>query len=140
MVLAEIKVPYLDVNIKLAYLDRIYFKDFDKVEKGKILFSISSAKFAEDISSDFDGYVVFLFKEGQEVKSGDTIAKIYDNLDEAMKDKEIYKVMEEKEPIRATKKAIKLAEEYHIDLGKIVKNGIITESDIKEFIDSNKKK
>ena len=133
MAYKEIKIPQVNVNDEQVTIEDIVFNNLDKVAKGDVIFSISTAKAIEDYICEDSGYIVYLVSEGDEIDIGATVAYIFDTEEEAKSKLNEIENKEEKIEIKATKKAIKFAQEKNFDLSQIKKDGIITVKDIKKF-------
>lgn len=133
---SEIIIPHMDVNDTKVVVENVKIKDLDYVSKDQYLFNITTAKASQEIFSNFSGYIVLNIHDGEEIEMGKIAAYIFTERKDA-EDAVSNKNTTVKE-IKATKKAIKLAEENGLDIGKIKKDGIITEKDVLDYMKSEK--
>lgn len=134
----EIKIPNIDVNDDKVTIEFIRFENGDKINQDDVIFTVSTAKAIEDFYCECAGYIVYLVEDGDELKMGDTAALVFDDKESALKKVEEIKKQREKKGntmIRASKKALKYAEDMNFDITKINKEGIIKVKDIKEYLD-----
>lgn len=142
MNISNVKIPYIDANIQNVVIRSIYFDELDKVEKGDLLFTVSSVKAVQDIYSDQDGYIVNFVKEEEKVEVQTVIAKIFEEKEGAKKyidnnHKEKSEIKSEN--ILATKLAKEIAIKNNIDIKSIKKDGIIKKNDVLNFLSKDKK-
>ncbi|MCM8832901.1 MAG: 2-oxo acid dehydrogenase subunit E2 [Candidatus Omnitrophica bacterium] len=147
----EIIMPKLGETMEEGYLVSWKKKEGDKVEKGEILFEVMSDKTNFEVESPYSGYLrKILFQPGdQPIPVTTVIAYMTDTLDEPLEIEEkiertIIKESEEseKERIKISPVAKKLAEEYKIDITKIKGSGPegrIEKKDILDYIEETKK-
>lgn len=151
----EIKVPHLGFNDQRVTIVQWHKNDKDKVEAKESICTIETSKAAFVLEAGQEGYLRITAAAGSEVGLLGTIGYIVSNLDErlpkesplkrktaAKKEKTVFtpnKELSDRVKINATKKALKLADEYGINLWLINKNGIIKERDVLDFIESGKK-
>ncbi|MCM8767549.1 MAG: 2-oxo acid dehydrogenase subunit E2 [Candidatus Omnitrophica bacterium] len=147
----EIIMPKLGETMEEGYLVSWKKKEGDKVEKGEILFEVMSDKTNFEVESPYSGYLrKILFQPGdQPIPVTTVIAYMTDTLDEPLEIEEkiertIIKESEEseKERIKISPVAKKLAEEYKIDITKIKGSGPegrIEKKDILDYIEKTKK-
>lgn len=134
----EIKIPNIDVNDDKVTIEFLRFENGDKIEANDIIFTVSTAKAIEDFFCEFGGYIVYLVEDGDEIRMGDTAALIFEDKESALE--KISQLKTEKHThsntnIRASKKALKYAEEINFDISKISKDGIIKVKDIVNYIE-----
>ncbi len=138
MSITKIEMPMIDANEDKATLMDIYFDEGDKVKCGDVVMLAENMKTTCEIDSPADGYFLPLFRESDEVMSGDTIAAIFDSLEELKeyKTSASAKKVDSNSEVNATKKAISLAEEMGIDIKQLAEErgqGVIREKDVQDF-------
>ena len=79
----KLVVPTINVNDEKATLGSKEVENLEFVKKGQVLCCFETSKSTEDFVSDYDGYVVWLYDEYEEIKIGKEFCYIYDTLDEA---------------------------------------------------------
>jgi len=124
----EIKVPQLGVNDEFVIIVEWYVKNGDNIEKGQPLCLVETSKTTSELIADKSGYIKIEKKELEEAKIKETIGYITPTKSEKITNKT---KIEHK--IKATRKAIALAEKHGIDLSKIQKHGMIREKDVKKL-------
>jgi len=130
-------IPTLDVNDKTVVIEDIRVKSLDYVKKEDLLYSAVTSKAVTDVFAENEGYIVHDLTEGKELKMGDTVAWIFENIDEARrKMNEIELARSDSKEIRATNKAKEIAAQKNVDLKKISKKGLITEKDVLKYLES----
>ncbi|HPJ81859.1 MAG TPA: hypothetical protein PL103_06530 [Saccharofermentans sp.] len=130
-------IPTLDVNDKTVVIEDIRVKSLDYVKKEDLLYSAVTSKAVTDVFAENEGYIVHDLTEGKELKMGDTVAWIFENIDEARrKMNEIELARSDSKEIRATNKAKEIAAQKNIDLKKIPKKGLITEKDVLSYLEN----
>jgi pyruvate/2-oxoglutarate dehydrogenase complex dihydrolipoamide acyltransferase (E2) component len=140
MIYHEIKIPHIDVNDEKVTIEDLAFKNLDYVEGDQIIFTVSTAKAVEDFICAFSGYIIYLVKDGDEIKMGDTAALIYEEKNEALKKLDLLdNENNPKESINASQKAIDYANKIGFDLHRLKKEGIIKVKDIEEYIENERK-
>ena len=128
----EITVPQTGGNDQYAILIEWYVEDAQKVTKGDMLCTLETTKAVFDLEAEQSGYVRLLVDAGNRVSVQSAIGWIVDDLDEGNLDS----AQENKlvgDDVKATMKAIALAEKYGVDIAAIGKTGIIKEKDIREY-------
>jgi pyruvate/2-oxoglutarate dehydrogenase complex dihydrolipoamide acyltransferase (E2) component len=132
----EVVIPQVSVNDQIVTLESFRFKNLDYVNQGDLIFSISSAKSVEDISTNYSGYILYLVEEGDEIEIGQVGAEIWEKMDEASDRLNSFAPQEVKSETNtiASKKAIRYAKEINFDLKLIRKKGIIKVKDIEDFL------
>ena len=132
-------IPTLDVNDKTVVIEEIRVKSLDYVKKSDLLYSAVTSKAVTDVFAEYEGYIVHDLTEGKELKMGDTVAWIFESIDDAKsKMDEIELSKSDFEEIRATNKAKEIAAQKNVDLKKISKKGLITEKDVLKYLESMK--
>ncbi|MCM8786053.1 MAG: 2-oxo acid dehydrogenase subunit E2 [Candidatus Omnitrophica bacterium] len=146
----EIIMPKLGETMEEGYLVSWRKKEGDKVEKGEVLFEVMSDKTNFEVESQYSGYLrkILFQPSDQPIPVTTVIAYITDTLDEPLEIEEkekkasIEKLEEiEKERIKITPVAKRLAEEYKIDITKIKgsgPDGRIEKKDVLEYIEKSK--
>ena len=136
-----ILTPQLDANDDKALVIDINCKNYSSINEGDIIATIESTKATFEIPSDYSGFIYFLCDIDDEVKVGDKIALVSDDLkvlnqiiDDLNNESDVEK--NDKSP-KLTKKAEAAIKKYKIDINKINKKGIIKEKDILDLIKPN---
>lgn len=131
-----IKVPAITANEDVIKLANITSKK-NNVKKQDLICVLESSKSSFDLESPEDGFVYFLYDEGEEIKIGETLAVISKH--ELTKDI----IKQEKNKIKlsnsqkVSKKAKKIMDENNISAEDIDKKGIINSEDVLGYL--NKK-
>nr|WP_276020528.1 2-oxo acid dehydrogenase subunit E2 [Acetivibrio straminisolvens] len=76
----EIFVPQESVNDEFVRISKLYFKSGDYVNSGQAILEFETSKVNVCIDSEFDGYIEFFCKEGDELRVGELICRIYDSM------------------------------------------------------------
>ena len=134
----KLVVPTINVNDEKATLGSKEVENLELVKKGQVLCCFETSKATEDFVSEYDGYVVWLYDEYEEIKIGKEFCYIYDTLDEAKNHKIENKAPQLPEGFMASKKAIEYAASIGFDITQIQKKGMIKTEDIGAYL--NKKK
>ncbi|SVE40422.1 uncharacterized protein METZ01_LOCUS493276, partial [marine metagenome] len=142
-----ITAPQLGVNDEEAELIEWLVDEGSKILAGETLCVLETTKATYEIESEISGYVVQLVKEHEVVALNQEIAVIVLSKEEVRTAKDTVisknkKITSDKiGGIKATKKAIKLAKEYGIELSNFTpdKGEIIRESHILSYLDDQKK-
>lgn len=135
----KLVVPTINVNDEKATLGDKEVDNFDFVKKGDVLCCFETSKSTEDFISEFEGYVVWLYDELEEIKIGKEFCYIYDTLEEAKKHKIEDRTSSLPEDFMASKKAIEYAKAIGFDITLIEKKGVIKTDDIDAYL-ANKTK
>ena len=136
----KLVVPTINVNDEKATLGDKKVDNLAFVKKGEVLCCFETSKSTEDFISEFEGYVVWLYDEFEEIKIGKEFCYIYDTLEEAENHKEEDKTSALPEGFMASKKAIEYAKSIGFDITQIDKKGIIKTEDIDAFLANRTKK
>ncbi len=140
----DILVPQLGVNDEFVTIVEWRVNDGDKVEVGTPLCIIETTKAVVDLLAENPGVIVRIRCEKERVAIKDLLGYIGDSWEE------IQRLIPEKQAtgkksvggeadIKATQKARALAESLGVDIGLILKKGIIREKDVQEFYASRQK-
>jgi acetyltransferase-like isoleucine patch superfamily enzyme len=130
-----VNVPWTDVNSETAYVVEWIVADRAAVSSGGSLVEIETSKAALAIEAPGDGFVLQLVPAGGEVSVGQPIALVFPS-EQAL---EAYVAQPTAAPdadapaadgVRATAKARERAAELGVDLGAIVRRGLITVKDV----------
>jgi pyruvate dehydrogenase E2 component (dihydrolipoamide acetyltransferase) len=78
----NIIIPKQNVNDEFVVIQKIFFKNGDKVLSGDIIAEIETSKTSFSIESPCNGFIVFYCNEGNELPVGHIMAKIFDSYDE----------------------------------------------------------
>lgn len=134
----KLVVPTINVNDEKVTLGSKEVENLSFVKKGEVLCCFETSKSTEDFISEYEGYIIWLYEEFEEIKIGKDFCYIYDTLEEAKNHKEENKAAELPEGFKASKKAIEYAKSIGFDIMQIKKNGIVKTEDIDAFIKKNK--
>ena len=134
----KLVVPTINVNDEIATLGSKEVENLELVKKGQVLCCFETSKATEDFVSEYDGYVVWLYDEFEEIKIGKEFCYIYDTLEEARNHKIENKAPQLPEGFMASKKAIEYAASIGFDITQIQKKGMIKTEDIDDFLNSKK--
>jgi|TARA_B100000315_G_scaffold105566_1_gene96804 pyruvate dehydrogenase E2 component (dihydrolipoamide acetyltransferase) len=129
----KVKISHICTDDEYVELGEWKVKEYDFVRKGDILCLIEASKVTVEILSDYEGYVLEMAAEGSFIKDNDFICIISDSIGDEVFD-DIKKIEREGAKLKATKKALKLANEYNVDLNRISAVGVIKERDIIEYL------
>lgn len=134
----KLVVPTINVNDEKATLGSKEVENLELVKKGQVLCCFETSKATEDFVSEYDGYVVWLYDEYEEIKIGKEFCYIYDTLDEAKNHKIENKAPQLPEGFMASKKAIEYAASIGFDITLIQKKGMIKTEDIDDYLNKGK--
>lgn len=135
-------VPKEGVSDDFYVIVAIYAKDGQKVEKGDLLLCFETSKAAIEVEADQSGYYYSSVCEGDHVIAGDTLAVISE---ESSFDKTYFeqgggastaRVMDAK--VRLSKAAQKLIDDNSLSLDVFGDRGIISKSDVEEYLEIQK--
>lgn len=140
------RIPLINPNDDLDCIAEWLKSEDEYVKKGDTIAIIETSKAVVEIEAECDGYLVPLYKIGENIKVGQVfvIIKKYKEedikniLNELMEESKINKLGDysKKEKKRKwTKKAEILAKRYGVEIDKIPSNGVIREADIKSIIE-----
>lgn len=139
----DLIIPTIDVNDDKVTIADIQKENLEWIDAGEKLYTVETSKAATDYIADFSGYVVLYVEDLDEVKVGESVGMIFENLEDAKaKLEEIRKKKEEiekKAAVNASKKALAYAEQIGFDITRIKKDGMIKTEDIDNFIKENGK-
>jgi pyruvate/2-oxoglutarate dehydrogenase complex dihydrolipoamide acyltransferase (E2) component len=76
--LKEIRVPQESVNDEYLNIIRLSFKNGDSVKATDIIIELESSKATISLEAGIDGYIQYLCNEGDEVKVGEVIIRVFD--------------------------------------------------------------
>lgn len=146
----ELYLPNFDVNEAESVITEIHVKNGDYVRCGDIIISVENTKMTKDLLAEEDGYIKLFCEEFEEKKAGDLLAILFSKKEEY----EAYQKKLAEQPgcgeesppqpqVTATKKAITLAEQLHVDIQEVAKSkgaGIIKTADIQEYVQKSNQK
>ncbi len=138
----EILAPLVSANEDLANIVDVKVKNNNFYNKGQFICTLETSKTSIEVELEEDGYVYFLMKKNEEIKSGEILAI---QSEEKISEKDINKYTSNRTSnkkhinLTVTKKAQSLINSHKIDLRDIKKDGLVKESDVLEFIKKNKK-
>ncbi len=142
----EIKIPketVSDSNYKIIQLD---FKNSDSVKANDIIAELETSKATFEIESPVDGYLYYLYEEGQNIEVNNVFAVISKDveLDESMFESikrkySIATVIENISNINYTSQKISkpaqlLIEKYKIDISVFSELSLVSTNDVNEYI------
>lgn len=143
MAYVNIELPIIDVNDDTAVITEVLYKDGDHVKEGDVVLIVESTKATKDIAVKQSGFILYLCKEFETRKTGETIAVVFDSIDglnEFKNDKkrgELSNNNDSEPAVNATKKAVALAEKLGVNIADIAaKNDLrlIREKDVELFV------
>ena len=134
----KIKVPSITANEDVVKLSEILIKEKDRyIKKNEVICVLESSKTSFEFLCPEDGYVNYLFNEGDEVKIGEIFLLISEKKFEK-KDLEEFSINKSiTEDRKISRKARILIDENKINIDDIKKNGIISSSDVMAYIEDN---
>lgn len=139
----DLIIPTIDVNDDKVTIADIQKENLEWIDAGEKLYTVETSKAATDYMPDFSGYVVLYIEEFDEVKVGESVGMIFEDLEDAKAKLEEITAKKEKAQktasINASKKALAYAEQIGFDITKIKKNGMIKTEDIDNYIKENGK-
>lgn len=142
----RISMPVIDVNEDKATVTELLFKEGEKVKKGDVILSAENTKATKDIVAPVDGYFLPLCNAFDEKKNGDTLAYIFETMEELNKFKESIRLEATEDngslEVNATKKAVALAQQLGIDIALVAKekgSGVVREKDVEGYSEKHKK-
>lgn len=138
----EILTPVVSANEDLAKIIKINIENNKFYKKGQFICTLETSKTSVDVELEEDGYIYFLMKKNEEIKSGEILAiQSKDKIDEKDIKKYTLKITSNKtqDNITVTKKAQELINIHKINLKDIKEDGLVKETDVLEFIKKNNK-
>ena len=130
-------LPTEDVNDEKATIAELYYVSGDKVKKGDIIYSFETTKTVIDVEAETEGFINYFVSVGDEANIGSLVCEISKTRKEKLeKTKNIIKVIQKS--VKPTKKALKLAKIYGLDIEKLGLVGIIKERDLIPFIQNER--
>ncbi len=138
----EILAPLVSANEDLANIVEVKVKNNNFYKKGQFICTLETSKTSVDVELEEDGYVYFLMKKNEEIKSGEILAiQSQEKINEQDINKYISKEksMKKQNDLTVTKKAQSLINSHKINLKDIKKDGLVKETDVIEFIKKNNK-
>jgi len=129
----DIKLPKDNVNDEFVKILSCPFNDGDEVKENDILIEYETSKADVEYASENIGYIKYLCKSGDEIKPGETIIKLFQNLDDLKQ-----RSLEIEKPIvttisaktRFSKKAEKLIEEMNLPFTQFQNISFVTSKEI----------
>ena len=76
--LQEIIIPNDSVNDESVMIMTLDYNDGDFIQKGDTIIEFETSKAVSTIEAEYDGYIFYNFKEGDQVLIGEIVAEIYD--------------------------------------------------------------
>lgn len=133
-------IPQLDANDDKALVTDLIFDSFSSINEGDVIATIESTKASFEITSDYTGYIYFMCKLQDEIKVGEKIALVMDDLEELKKviDKNKNDSLQKSthNKPKLTKKAEMAIKKYNVDTKLIKQEGIVKEKDILSLVDA----
>jgi acetyltransferase-like isoleucine patch superfamily enzyme len=125
-------VPTTDVNSERAVVVQWFVADRQAVEAGELLVEVETSKAVLEVSAPEPGYVLQVAALKSEFTLTDPVALVFPDLAslEAQVAVRWTAAAESPSDVRASAKAIKRAEELHVDLSTIDSPGLITLADV----------
>ncbi len=134
----EIKIPFINPNDKEVIIAEIIVSNGQYVKKGDIIFSVETTKSLVDVESEFDGFIWLKDVKGEKMFNGTLIGVItdYEDFDFYTYLGEYAKPETSPQKLKATKKALQLAERNNLDIEFISVNNrvVVTEKDVLNYI------
>ena len=131
----NIKVPHLNANEDEVKIVEINFTNYDYVKKDENVCSIESSKITQELTSEEEGYIKYMYSLDSYVKNDEIIAIICQDLDHL---KSIKLKPDNINELQITKKAEKLIKDNSISLDNFLHlKRIIKEKDVINFIEKN---
>jgi 2-oxoglutarate dehydrogenase E2 component (dihydrolipoamide succinyltransferase) len=140
----EVKIPAVGESITSGVLATWHKQDGDIVRDGEALFTLETDKIATEVPAVASGKLRIQVEAGQEVKIGQVVASLDDNVSEPVSVPEPVLVTEpsvaaEERNETLSPAARRIAEEEHVKLSEVTgtgKHGQITKSDLVEYLES----
>ena len=133
----EIKVPSITANEDVVILREVLTQHKDKlIKKDEVICTLESSKTSFEFLSPEEGYINFLFNEGDELRIGEVFLLISEK---QLNDRDIDLITKKNIPNtepKISKKAKLLMEENNIETSEIKKNGIISSNDVLSYLTS----
>lgn len=133
----EIKVPSITANEDVVKLsEKIIIKKDTLIKKDEVICILESSKTSFEFLSPDEGYVHYLYNEGDELKIGETFLLISEK---QLDDKFLTDLIKDNKPSyeqKISKKAKFLLTKHNIDINKIKKNGIINSQDVLAYVEN----
>lgn len=131
----EIIIPRQDANSTEAVIRDWHAKKGDAVHKNQVVVTVETSKSIVEIEAPCAGVLLPLYEAGASAPFLAAVALIAEegeSLEDVEKSTSSTKDIAQAK-VKATKKAIKLAESRGVDLEQIAKKGVITERDVLAF-------
>lgn len=139
----DLIIPTIDVNDDKVTIADIQKDNLEWIDAGEKLYTVETSKAATDYIADFSGYVVLYVEDLDEVKVGDSVGMIFEDLGDAEERLRDIKAKKEKAEkvsrVNASKKALAYADQIGFDITLIKKEGIIKTEDVDKYIRENGK-
>lgn len=133
-----LRVPLLNANEDEVTVVDVRTQEGGEVRAGDVLFLVESTKATMDVEAPISGYVRNLHvQKGQRAKVNSLLCVLTASRDEPVVLSEA--AQNDERPFRLTRKAEELAERHHLDVSRLGLTGIIKESDIERFLQSQAK-
>lgn len=140
----KIFIPKENVSDNTAKVTALFFQDKELVSKGDIVLSVETSKADMDIETEFDGYILFLTKEGENCPINEVIALVFDTVDQLENYKEeksnsleVKKNNLSNGKLSISKSAQRLIDEHNINIENF-KDELITADTVRALINKNR--
>lgn len=137
----DIKLPKDNVNDEFVRILSCPFNDGDEVKQNDILIEYETSKADVEYASENIGYIKYLCKSGDEIKPGETIIRLFQNIDDLKQSSmkvEKPTTINTSSKTRFSKKAEKLINEKKIPYTQFQNFSFVTSKDISSnLIDNN---
>lgn len=128
----EMKMPRTGANDDFVTLAQWMVKNGDHIKKNQVLAILETTKETSELEASADGFVELTVTEGEDIEVGKTIAVIHESLEDFpfFKNSEVKQVEDRK----YSDKAMRLIQQYRIDVNLLPTDRIIREKDVKKWI------
>ncbi len=128
----EVKMPRIGTNDDYVTLAQWLVKNGEHICKGQVIAILETTKETNDLEAPEEGFIELLVDQGEDIKVGDNLAVIHDDLDE-FKPQKMYKESS-KDTRTYSDKALQLIEKYNIDVNLLPVHKIIREKDVRKLV------
>ena len=129
-----------NANDASVIVSELFFVNGDKVSAGDIVADIETSKVIYSLESDFDGYICYLCKQGDEIPIGSTIAILYDSTDFLSSNAHINDTVVSNDNTSFTTEfsfsALELLQQNNIERSVFLKNHFVTKFDVLDYLNS----
>lgn len=128
----EIKMPRIGTNDDYVNLAQWMVRNGETVKKGQVIAVLETTKETSDLVAPAEGYIELSAVQGEDIVVGQTVAYIHDTLSR------FERLQERKEGSgrerKYSDKALRLIQEYHIDVSLLPGDRIIREKDVRKLV------